>query len=124
MNKIYKVIWSKVKHQYVVVSELAHSNGKQSRTAKRSLRSRIAALVVCGAIAAFGVFGTQNVMAAEPEGGLATIDQYVAYKYNQGDGFQSGYKKVFVRDKNSTNPLDGQYYWVRSGYTVEGLKLL
>lgn len=120
MNKIYKVIWSKVKNQYVVVSELAHSNGKQSRTAKRSLRSRIAALVVCGAIAAFGVFGTQNVMAAEPEGGLATIDQYVAYKYNQGDGFQSGYKKVFVRDKNSTNPFDGQYYWVRNGYTVEG----
>ena len=120
MNKIYKVIWSKVKHQYVVVSELAHSNGKQSRTAKRSLRSRIAALVVCGAIAAFGVFGTQNVMAAEPEGGLATIDQYVAYKYNQGDGNQRGYKKVFVRDKNSTNPGDGQYYWVRDGYTVEG----
>ena len=120
MNKIYKVIWSKVKHQYVVVSELAHSNGKQSRTAKRSLRSRIAALVVCGAIAAFGVFGTQNVMAAEPEGGLATIDQYVAYKYNQGDGNQRGYKKVFVRDKNSTNPGDGQYYWVRNGYTVEG----
>lgn len=25
MNRIYKVIWSKVKHQYVVVSELAHS---------------------------------------------------------------------------------------------------
>lgn len=120
MNKIYKVIWSKVKHQYVVVSELAHSNGKQSRTAKRSLRSRIAALVVCGAIAAFGVFGTQNVMAAEPEGGLATIDQYVAYKYNQGDGIQKGYKIVFVRDKNSTNPRDGQYYWVRNGYTVEG----
>lgn len=120
MNKIYKVIWSKVKHQYVVVSELAHSSGKQSRTAKRSLRSRIAALVVCGAIAAFGVFGTQNVMAAEPEGGLATIDQYVAYKYNQGDRNQRGYTKVFVQDKNSTNPRDGQYYWVRNGYTVEG----
>lgn len=120
MNKIYKVIWSKVKHQYVVVSELAHSSGKQSRTAKRSLRSRIAALVVCGAIAAFGVFGTQNVMAAEPEGGLATIDQYVAYKYNQGDRNQRGYTRVFVQDKNSTNPRDGQYYWVRNGYTVEG----
>lgn len=52
MNKIYKVIWSKVKNQYVVVSELAHSNGKQSRTSRNSIRSRIAALVVCGAIAA------------------------------------------------------------------------
>lgn len=57
MNKIYKVIWSKVKHQYVVVSELAHSNGKQSRTSRNSIRSRIAALVVCGAITAFGVYG-------------------------------------------------------------------
>ena len=67
MNRIYKVIWSKVKHQYVVVSELAHSNGKQSRTARKSLRSRIAALVVCGAIAAFGTYGalpTQQAFAA------------------------------------------------------------
>lgn len=36
MNRIYKVIWSKVKNQYVVVSELAHSNGKQSTKAEKS----------------------------------------------------------------------------------------
>lgn len=64
MNKIYKVIWSKVKHQYVVVSELAHSNGKQSRTSRSSIRSRIAALVVCGAIAAFGVLPMNSAFAA------------------------------------------------------------
>ena len=28
MNKIYKVVWSKVKHCYVVTSELAKRNGK------------------------------------------------------------------------------------------------
>lgn len=28
MNRIYKVIWSKVRHCYVVVSELAKRNGK------------------------------------------------------------------------------------------------
>ena len=28
MNKIYKVVWSKVKHCYVVVSEVAKANGK------------------------------------------------------------------------------------------------
>ena len=67
MNKIYKVIWSKVKHQYVVVSELAHSNGKQSRTARKSLRSRIAALVVSGAVAAFGVFGVLPMQQALAE---------------------------------------------------------
>ena len=63
MNRIYKVIWSKVKHQYVVVSELAHSNGKQSRTAKKSLRNRIVSLVACGAIAAFGVLGATEQQA-------------------------------------------------------------
>lgn len=80
MNKIYKVIWSKVKNQYVVVSELAHSNGKQSRTAKRSLRSRIAALVVCGAIAAFGVFNAlpNSAYAATNDVGVAKESQYVA----------------------------------------------
>lgn len=75
MNKIYKVIWSKVKHQYVVVSELAHSNGKQSRTSRNSIRSRIAALVVCGAIAAFGVYGAlpvQQAFAAEGEETVST----------------------------------------------------
>lgn len=30
MNRIYKVIWSKVKHQYVVVSEFAHSCTKST----------------------------------------------------------------------------------------------
>lgn len=64
MNKIYKVIWSKVKNQYVVVSELAHSSGKQSRTSRNSIRSRIAALVVCGAIAAFGVLPMNSASAA------------------------------------------------------------
>ncbi len=33
MNKIYKVIWSRVKHMYVVVSELAKSNGKSGEKA-------------------------------------------------------------------------------------------
>lgn len=65
MNKIYKVIWSKVKNQYVVVSELAHSSGKQSRTSRSSIRSRIAALVVCGAIAAFGVLPMNSVSAQQ-----------------------------------------------------------
>ena len=30
MNKIYKVIWSKTKQRYVVVSELAHSCAKRT----------------------------------------------------------------------------------------------
>ena len=93
MNKIYKVIWSKVKHQYVVVSELAHSNGKQSRTAKRSLRSRIAALVVCGAIAAFGVYGVLPTQQAFANGAETTQSQYIAVgdaNYTDADNYHRG----------------------------------
>ena len=35
MNQIYKVIWSRVKHCYVVVSEIAGSNGKMEQFMKR-----------------------------------------------------------------------------------------
>ena len=123
MNKIYKVIWSKVKHQYVVVSELAHSNGKQSRTAKRSLRSRIAALVVCGAIAAFGVFGIteQQAFAAENY-------EYIAFKAGQND--EEGDTQEIGPNRNTrytyvcrevTNPQtnEPEKYWVREGYSIQ-----
>ena len=122
MNKIYKVIWSKVKHQYVVVSELAHSNGKQSRTSRNSIRSRIAALVVCGAIAAFGVFNTlpNSVYAAE-SGGIAKESQYIAIAID-GDGTYASnkverdgysYYKQKVKINNQT-----KYYYVREGYDI------
>lgn len=115
MNKIYKVIWSKVKHQYVVVSELAHSNGKQSRTAKRSLRSRIAALVVCGAIAAFGVYGAlpvQQAFAAE------TADwQYAAIAVDpEHPDDKSGFGEY--ADQYSKVNVEGKDYWVRDGYHI------
>ncbi|OUO45384.1 ESPR domain-containing protein, partial [Megasphaera sp. An286] len=47
MNRIYKVIWSKVKHQYVVVSELAHSCTKSAGSrVGRSAAAVLAALVL------------------------------------------------------------------------------
>uniref|UniRef100_UPI0025937A20 ESPR-type extended signal peptide-containing protein n=1 Tax=uncultured Veillonella sp. TaxID=159268 RepID=UPI0025937A20 len=38
MNRIFKVVWSKTKHCYVVVSELAGMQGKKSRSEKRSVQ--------------------------------------------------------------------------------------
>ena len=47
MNRIYKVIWSKVKHQYVVVSELTRSNTKSaSRSIGKSLAAVLAVLAL------------------------------------------------------------------------------
>lgn len=47
MNRIYRVIWSQVKHGYVVVSEMAKSRtkGSGSRVVKRTA---LAALVLTG----------------------------------------------------------------------------
>ena len=134
MNKIYKVIWSKVKHQYVVVSELAHSNGKQSRTSRNSIRSRIAALVVCGAIAAFGVYGAlpvQQAFAAEgdetvststaPTGGPANITDYVVYRAPAGsdpDTPPNGYEPVYP-DQEKYPEHSSELYWVKTGFSVD-----
>ena len=62
MNRIYKVIWSKVKHQYVVVSELAHRDGKKS---KGIGRSAAALLTVLALTAGIGVMPAQAIDEAE-----------------------------------------------------------
>lgn len=144
MNKIYKVIWSKVKHQYVVVSELAHSNGKQSRTSRNSIRSRIAALVVCGAIAAFGVFsalpnsafaaatgadtkpGQYIAVALDPDAGNDTKTErywnghgwsYREVPYGEGDTYT--YEDANdVEHTYNFQTVNGKNYWVRDGYKI------
>ena len=144
MNKIYKVIWSKVKNQYVVVSELAHSNGKQSRTSRNSIRSRIAALVVCGAIAAFGVFsalpnsafaaatgadtkpGQYIAVALDPDAGNDTKTErywnghgwsYREVPYGEGDTYT--YEDANdVEHTYNFQTVNGKNYWVRDGYKI------
>ena len=133
MNKIYKVIWSKVKNQYVVVSELAHSNGKQSRTSRNSIRSRIAALVVCGAIAAFGVFSALPTSSAFAAAAETTSGQYIAVAVDSNNNsYQSGWStkpyhegdtRTFQDAQGNTHNytwvrVDNKDYWVREGYTI------
>ena len=129
MNKIYKVIWSKVKHQYVVVSELAHSNGKQSRTSRNSIRSRIAALVVCGAIAAFGVFSalpnsafaaqTQETVTADEGVAQAKEYQYVAIKTDSTARTQTYYDAEHNAYTYHLENAGGVNYYVRDGYSIK-----
>lgn len=58
MNHWYRVIWSHVKHCYIVVSELAKRDGKSSRHAGKG---RLTALVLA-ALVSLG----SGVYAAEP----------------------------------------------------------
>ena len=118
MNKIYKVIWSKVKNQYVVVSELAHSNGKQSRTSRNSIRSRIAALVVCGAIAAFGVFSAVPNSAYAVAGGVATQSQYIAIATDSNSDDTANYDGYNYYKKSVSINGQTKYYYVREGYDI------
>ena len=52
MNKQYKVIWSKVKNTYVVVSELAKRNGKSE---SGSSRQYVSAAAVLAAVAVLSI---------------------------------------------------------------------
>ena len=128
MNRIYKVIWSKVKHQYVVVSELAHRDGKRSSAASKSVRTLLAVLAVCG-MTAFGL-GMQDVYAGQGEGVTASAGQYVAIgeaSYKDADNYNwwEGYNP----NKTYTQNIDGHTYiytkteagnfWVREGYTIK-----
>ena len=51
MNKIYKVIWSKVKNSYVVVPEITDSRGKSSGRGGIGLRTLLCALALVGSVA-------------------------------------------------------------------------
>ena len=74
MNRIYKVIWSKVKHCYVVVSEIARNHGKEHSCRKRTARG------VCGTLLALvlGLSVPFTALAADPvdlgNGGKASYD--------------------------------------------------
>ena len=65
MNRVYKVIWSKAKHCYVVTSEIAKSHTKGESTG-RGLKKLAAALLVAAALMgpnfAWAADGTATVM--------------------------------------------------------------
>ena len=62
MNRVYKVIWSKVRHCYVVVSELTRRQGKSN---VKSICPRAGAAAVLAAAALTGTLLTGPVWAAE-----------------------------------------------------------
>ncbi|MCI6300863.1 MAG: YadA-like family protein [Megasphaera elsdenii] len=138
MNRIYKVIWSKVKHQYIVVSELAHRDGKRSSIAGKSVKTMLAVCALCSAVM-FGGYGMPNVYAA----GADTLPgQYIAIggattaESTANDGYWEGrwpnrewVVDTYYRDLKDasgtthkyvyTQGNDGNYYWVREGYSIE-----
>ena len=68
MNRIYKVIWSKVRHCYVVVSELAKKDGKSVSTRGRVSKKMAASLAVMALCAGM----MSGVMAADTATGAGS----------------------------------------------------
>lgn len=66
MNRIYKVVWSKAKNCYTVVSEIAKRHGKGNRT-------RTCAAAFLAAFALTGVMGMSEVQAAVINANTVTI---------------------------------------------------
>ena len=137
MNRIYKVIWSKAKHCYTVVSEIAKSQTK-SPSAGRGLRSTAASLAAALAITGGLAFGMPAMASAadNPDAGTPEPQHYIAfvnYKGESGtnnnandqkvgttktwDGVKYTVQKLTYTDSNGNKTE--QNYWVRDGYIVK-----
>lgn len=77
MNKIYKVIWSKAKHTYVVASEIAKGHTKGETTGK-GLKRLAAALLVAAAL-----MGPNFAWAADPT--VTSLDAGTGTIQTKGD---------------------------------------
>ena len=110
MNKIYKVIYSKAKHSFVVVSELAHSHTKPAAIAGTLTRRSLSALVLTALLmsvspAAFAA--TENVV-YDSDGKTITLentDGNGTKVTNVADGFLAAASKDAVNGSQlySTN---------------------
>ena len=85
MNRIYKVIWSKVKNCYIVVSEIARSHSKPVST-KLNAGKTVAAVL---AVAALCAGMTTSVMAADQYYSVNDMGGYLSQMGNKNnDGAQ------------------------------------
>lgn len=119
MNRIYKVIWNRARHCYVVVSELATRSGKE-KSRHLTVAARLTAAVICAGALSLGMGTFQLAAAAEPAAASTTQNQYVAFLVVQNSNDNG-------RDTNTFNGAtyhkvtlsDGKTrYWVRDGYTL------
>ncbi|MBL1040658.1 MAG: hypothetical protein JJO55_18790, partial [Escherichia coli] len=92
MNKIFKVVWSKTKECYVVVSEVAKNNGGK----KKALASVLAGLAM---VAAAGTMGTSVQAAVDLGNSSVNISPNGTYNGSNSVGSNS----IVVGFQNTTN---------------------
>ena len=101
LNHIYKVIWSKTKNAWVVVSEIAKRDGKSSvksvvtSLASKSVAAVMVAMVMCGGVASadtqYGTGATASQGQATAIGDNADANQLGATAIGAGSSAKSQY---------------------------------
>ena len=119
MNRIYKVVWSKAKNCYTVVSEIAKRHGKGNR-------ARTCAAAFLAAFALTGVMGMSEVQATVINVNNVTIDDSgnVATNSIQTNALNSKYNlSVGTANSNGTMPFfvnsNGAFYAANNKFSVD-----
>jgi len=141
MNKVFKVVWSKVRNCYVVVSEIAKNTvsgvGKRNRVNRFSLGATLAAVALTSSffLPSEGLAAVTALETAKPEyyiaiGGADKKKNPFANNTNTGITTSNNqtYINVQVGDQTfkyiyTTVTVNGQpsHYWIREGFGVKAI---
>lgn len=133
MNRIYKIIWSKVKHRYVVVSELVRSCTKQSGShVTQKMAAVLAVLALTAGAGGIAEAATSStwVTNTDANGNFTahldtenTMGQYAKNNAVVGDGntVNTSNNKV-TGDKNTLGSSSGYDYVIGDGNAISVTK--
>lgn len=128
MNRIYKVIYSKARQCYIVVSELAKSNHKSSQqgadhTNTPALARIIAVALAAGALTWGSVPGvswaaSESAIVLDDKGSLKSTDA----KITHGIATEPSFKDLFPDGEGQSIALgNGAHAWMQAGWKAYGM---
>ena len=107
MNRIYKVVWSKAKNCYTVVSEIAKRHGKGNR-------ARTCAAAFLAAFALTGVMGMSEVQALDAN--IYNVNTLNAkYNLNVGEPAANGFIPFFVDSNGAFHAAANEFSVAEDG---------
>ena len=113
MNRVYKVIWSKAKHCYVVTSEIARSVTKSASSARSAGRKGAAVLAMAALL-----FTAGGVLGEAADQANLKIDEYGVVSMVKDDGNQDVNKLVLKVDGDNQITMDQDGIQVGKDNTV------
>ena len=109
MNRIYKVVWSKAKNCYTVVSEIAKRHGKGNR-------ARTCAAAFLAAFALTGVMGMSEAQAAVIDANTVNTNTLnTKYNLNVGEPAANGFIPFFVDSNGAFHAAANEFSVAEDG---------